>query len=704
LASRKFGALIDAVAREDAKSAVMLARNLPVTLSAFPASRRTMIFSVLNDVVEQDVMLVLTMASALSELMTALSDSGVKAFVSEALERAKRSRGVAERYINRVSVEGDSHFIILQGATPLAPIRGALTLYAVAHCGNDVRIEAGLASSRGFVVKNVIHLPKQINHFGDERDFLSYRVMTARCAGYLEFGTYDVPGGAPMLTKRVEEMQHSEVAATLFQLLEDCRVESHIRAAYPGVARDLDKIAQPIRKLDTSDTAAEQLVCAVEQIVRTGGIVGDDDGAVSTFALEHAESLKSAIACGSIVEEVLTAVIGLVDTPLLVAKTAAVPNSEPLVAAPKPGRLSRLKRALKRGEAADVPEPPPEEAGMAQILSTKAPKPPSKYRELPEAEEPSDGPSAHYLRSMFGDPTGVVAMLPEWDHRVQDHRVNWVRVREHKLGAEAAGFATETLQKYGPLIKGLRKQFEALRPDESRIVTGLTDGESINIDAVVESRIALRCNDLPSERLYQSKRYDRRDVVAAFLLDQSSSTSQQPTGMSSRILDIEKQALICMCEALSAARDPFAVYGYSGFNRDHVAFYTFHDFDEKWGDQGRANVGGAAPLMENRDGAAIRHAVSKLSERPERAKLLFLLSDGRPLDCGCDHYNDTYARQDTRAALIEARRAGIRPIVLTVDPTGSDYLPDMAGVDYIIFDNVSSLPRRLPALYRSLTR
>jgi nitric oxide reductase activation protein len=109
--------------------------------------------------------------------------------------------------------------------------------------------------------------------------------------------------------------------------------------------------------------------------------------------------------------------------------------------------------------------------------------------------------------------------------------------------------------------------------------------------------------------------------------------------------------------------------------------------------------------MENRDGAAIRHAVARLVAEPSRQRLLFLLSDGRPLDCGCDHYFDRYAQQDTRVALQEARKVGVHPFCLTVDPRGADYLEDMYGRGaYTVVERVESLPARLPALYRRLTR
>ena len=109
--------------------------------------------------------------------------------------------------------------------------------------------------------------------------------------------------------------------------------------------------------------------------------------------------------------------------------------------------------------------------------------------------------------------------------------------------------------------------------------------------------------------------------------------------------------------------------------------------------------------LENRDGAAIRHAVAKLKTATGRERLLILLSDGKPLDGGCARYHDAYSQEDTRMALLEARQAGVHPYCITVDPHGRGYLRRMYGDGgYTIIDSVEALPQRLPGLYRRLTR
>jgi nitric oxide reductase NorD protein len=56
-------------------------------------------------------------------------------------------------------------------------------------------------------------------------------------------------------------------------------------------------------------------------------------------------------------------------------------------------------------------------------------------------------------------------------------------------------------------------------------------------------------------------------------------------------------------------------------------------------------------------------------------------------------------------ALVEARRAHVRPFCITVDPHGADYLEKMYGRgNYLVVEHVESLPERMSALYHRLTR
>jgi nitric oxide reductase activation protein len=135
-----------------------------------------------------------------------------------------------------------------------------------------------------------------------------------------------------------------------------------------------------------------------------------------------------------------------------------------------------------------------------------------------------------------------------------------------------------------------------------------------------------------------------------------------------------------------------------------VTFDVFKDFGERLDDRVRGRIGAMTHRMENRDGAAIRHATRRLQEIDASTRLLILLSDGKPLDCGCDHYLGPYAQSDTRMALREAMERKVHPFCITVDPKGEDYLHELYGaVRFAVIDSVDDLPSRLPAIYKRLT-
>ena len=83
-----------------------------------------------------------------------------------------------------------------------------------------------------------------------------------------------------------------------------------------------------------------------------------------------------------------------------------------------------------------------------------------------------------------------------------------------------------------------------------------------------------------------------------------------------------------------------------------------------------------------------------------------LLSDGRPQDRGYSRegVQKEYAVFDTHMALVEAKKLGIIPFCLTIDKTGHDYLGQMCGdIGYEIVENIWTLPKKLPLLYKRIS-
>ncbi|MFI5223095.1 MAG: nitric oxide reductase activation protein NorD, partial [Nitrospirales bacterium] len=289
---------------------------------------------------------------------------------------------------------------------------------------------------------------------------------------------------------------------------------------------------------------------------------------------------------------------------------------------------------------------------------------------------------------------------PEWDQGIDDYRLNWCRVVERAAEEGSGDIVGVTLSAHGSEVSALRRFFESLRPPGLRRVSGQADGDELDVDAAVRMCAERAAGADLSDRIYVRRERKERDVAAAFLVDVSGSTSRQ-LDSGRRVIDLEKEGLVLLCEALEAVGDQYALYGYSGQGRGHVDFLVIKDFDDRLGGKAAQRLGGLAPLRQNRDGAAIRHATAKLLAREARTRLLVLISDGRPLD---DGYKDEYSLEDTKVALREARQRGLHPFCITIDREADGYVRRMYGdVQFAVIDHLEALPMRLPRIYQRLT-
>lgn len=249
-----------------------------------------------------------------------------------------------------------------------------------------------------------------------------------------------------------------------------------------------------------------------------------------------------------------------------------------------------------------------------------------------------------------------------------------------------------------------------MKPEALRRITGEVDGEAFDLDAVIDRRIDRRAGLSGDDRLYIKHLRRSRNVAVAFLLDMSSSTARTMTRHPQmpysrpgrRIIDIEKEGLVIMNEALEAVGDSYAIYGFTSEGRRNVRFYVVKDFDERYDADIEARIGGINYQNNTRLGAAVRHAAWKLGACEARTKLLILLSDGRPYDH--DYGDARYAREDSKQALRDARQLGITPFCITIERDADRELKELYGdVGYTVIDDVLSLPEKLPGIYRRLT-
>ena len=178
-----------------------------------------------------------------------------------------------------------------------------------------------------------------------------------------------------------------------------------------------------------------------------------------------------------------------------------------------------------------------------------------------------------------------------------------------------------------------------------------------------------------------------------------------PVEVGRRILDVAKESVAVMCDALELLGDRHAVYGFSGETRHHVDIHVAKEFDDRTSPATWGALAAMRSLKYTRMGPAVRHATAKLAAQPTRTKLLMVISDGYPqdVDYGPVRGDREYGLQDTARALRDAVDAGVSPYLVTIDPAGHDYLRRMLpDRSYVVIDDVDALPRELATLYGSV--
>ncbi len=320
-----------------------------------------------------------------------------------------------------------------------------------------------------------------------------------------------------------------------------------------------------------------------------------------------------------------------------------------------------------------------------------------------------------------------VFLYDEWDFRAKKYLPAWCCIREKTLGEGDSQFFDKTMDSRKALATEIRRQFEKLPAEMLYKHKNLEDGDEFDLDQVLSELMDRRAGHTPTGKVYWKKKKIQRDVAVVFLLDMSGSTadlvskSRPPMQYEDsirynfikfvmqprrRIIDLEKESVVLLINAIERLGDTYGIYGFSGHGRSKVQFMVIKDLNENFNEKVKRRIDQIAPIHGTRMGPAIRHATAKLDACGCSLKLLFLVSDGYPQDAqyGWSEDDKEYAIHDTKMALVEASKKNITPFCLTVDSAGNDYLRTMCNdIGYEVLDDIETLPQRLPALYRKLS-
>lgn len=608
-----------------------------------------------------------------------------------------------------------------------------------------------------------IYLPHHLNRCSSrEQNFRLFKAYTAHQIGLHHFGTHRFP-----VSVFLSLFPQPELPQEIFRLLEDARVDTQLRREYRGLAADLERVwrkgmRSEVVSLDPLEVALEGLARVLSSLF-LGVEPSQPHGlppAISRVLTTAGRLLPSLLQSGATAQHSAWIVLRLY--PLLAALHSSGEDSGAIIP------MDPLDELLL--ESLDFPTPPlcsseePEvdlqellerlQLKVAKDLQPRGegqPIPWELLKELIEAgiqielkgieqgeldsssglsstdlgdlgiQIPPNFPVASADSRGDGSPDGqkVSSFSPEvrvaqeryffydeWDYLIRDYRPQWCRLREVIPATGSLETVEKALDEYASLIPLLRRRFQRLPPEGYQKLKRAPAGEDVELEAIIEAFVDHKAGQSPSEKVYIERKKKRREVSTLFLLDMSASTDEKLADGDKRIIDLEREAMLLMAEALEALKDEYAICGFSGYGRGNVEFFVIKDFEESYTSGVKARMDAIRPLRSTRMGPAIRHAIRKMAPRDAQLKTLILLSDGYPQDhdYGEDRTSREYGLHDTKVALLEARRRGIKAFCVTVDPAGKDYLQQMCGGrNYLVIRDVASLPRELPRIYQGLT-
>lgn len=650
-----------------------------------------------------------------------------------------------------------------QTGLQLEQIQTVLRIYVEGLTGREVEISPLTAIPQESRIGDgkTIYLPAVISEFDDESmDFRLFKVLAAHGAGQIEFGTFEMDtdglraayanlrdfysatqeqldafsvaghlnesitsGSLSEAFDRPEKLPKNSdyrgvlavfpeprLARKIFGTMENARIDSRLRLTYRGLRKDLDLMQTYLKRSRPYifDIPMHQVPFELLfQITLCGGatddarqfygqIVSEIEGVIDHYLkLENAsvaDSLMAASRVYNLFQNISTEDTQQQETDetdqekkYSFEKNAAEAAADDVSREEKPKSTQDLRDLFSAWNSLDEDGEPDDISG-AEAWSS---------REVPEQALEAGDEAFSY---------------DEWDRELNDYRVGWSRVIEKRVKQGDRNFVELARSRYRGVISSIRYQFQLMKPENLTRVNREIDGEDYDLNALVDLVIDRRADGRQSENIYTKRLRKQRDVAVSLLLDQSSSTARtitrnplQPyTYPGRRIIEIEKEGLVLMSEALEAVGDVYSIYGFTSEGRHNVKFHVVKDFAEKYSDDIEKRIGGITFQNNTRLGAAIRHAAHKLLRQENRTKLLIILTDGRPYDH--DYGDARYAREDVREALIEAKTSGITPFCITIDRESESELKDLYGdVGYTIIDDVLSLPERMPNIYRRLT-
>ncbi len=622
-------------------------------------------------------------AAAAPEALAALDTGAAEAWIIQAMDSYDREglhQGtlVLKDFAAFATRAGHEHAVAYEDVAPV------LALFVCGLSGRRMKIDTAPAA---WTDTDTLYLPPRMAAGATrEQNFLIYKIIATLLWAQSRYGTF-------MADLDAAVANHADPARALdwLNFLETVRLEARISRTLPGLARDLAALR--------GDNPAD---ARYAPLLAPNASVQDSIALLNTLPLSDEAPrhpwmglLRSADATRTRTERLAR------EKSDLQAALAALLDEQA-----QDGDTANLEADISTGADGDInvqlslggePLAAPDHVRnlLDSILHDLGSIPDDYLTREDHGATASDAAESDDAKQDAIATDEPALQYNEWDFQRRHYRKNWCLLREQDVPPGDSAFVTTTLKKYAPQVTQLKRSFEMLR-GEDRLLKRMKHGDDIDLDAVIAAYADMRAGRELSDRLFLKRHKAESKLAVMYKVDMSGSTKGW-------INDAEREALVLLAEALEVLGDRYAIYGFSGMTRKRCEIFRIKRFDEPYTESVRQRIAGVTPQDYTRMGVAIRHLTSLLENIDARTKLLITLSDGKPDDYS-DNYRGEYGIEDTRRALLEAHRAGIKPFCITIDHEARDYLPHMYGaVNWTLVDDVSRLPLKVADIYRRLT-
>ena len=166
-------------------------------------------------------------------------------------------------------------------------------------------------------------------------------------------------------------------------------------------------------------------------------------------------------------------------------------------------------------------------------------------------------------------------------------------------------------------------------------------------------------------------------------------------------IEMAKATAILIWEFCKKCSIPIGIYGDTADinNTEDVSIYSYSDFDNQ--DKNDCyRMMKISPKSNNRDGVSIKYVAEKLLKVDADIKVLFIISDGKPL--AKPNYKDELAKEDLKSVISEYSRKGINFFVAAIG-NDRDVIKDIYGQNkFLDISNINELPNRISMILKNL--